>query len=188
MEPATDDERAREPAREAFIAAMRSRIEQAQASGQSPEQIRKQTATYAREEVQRQIPQLVSRARSWWSGFRLFLIVGALAVGLAIGLAMVVEHRYAAPLCEQYAARHGLAYRGFDYPVTGGSSSTKSTSGSCLFVDSAGHRKTVSLSKLEPNGVISLLAGFALLIEFTIPVAFILVALLVVALGKFRRS
>ncbi|HEX7605331.1 MAG TPA: hypothetical protein VF348_01385, partial [Usitatibacter sp.] len=93
-----------EQAREAFIASMKSRMEQAQASGQSPEQIREQMAAFAREESRRQLPQTVAKVRSWWSGFRNFLIVGAIALALSIGLALVVEHRYAAPLCESYAA------------------------------------------------------------------------------------
>jgi len=101
MDSMPDDKQIREQAREAFIAGMKNRIEQAQTSDQSQEQIKRQVAAYANAEARRQVPQIVSRFHSWWLGFRRFLIVGALASGVAIGLGLFVEHRYAAPLCEQ---------------------------------------------------------------------------------------
>lgn len=186
MSVETNDEQDRAREREAFIAGMKSRMEQAQASGQSPEEIRKLAGAFAREESRRQMPQIVSRARSWWSGFRNFLIVGALALVLAIGLALFVEHRYAAPLCERYGALHELTYKGLDYPVIGRSSSTTSASGSCMFDNRAGRRTTVSLNKLESNWAVALLVSFALQLSFTAPVAFVLVALVAVGIGKMR--
>jgi hypothetical protein len=180
-----DDEQAREQSREAFIAGMKTRLERARASGQSPEQIQELVSACVKEETRRQIPQVAARARAWWSGFRNFLIVGALALGVAIGLALFVEHHYAAPLCEQYAAQHdGLRYDGIDYPTVGRSSSTTSPP-RCMFVDPAGHRDTVSLDELQPNAIAALLTSFALQISFVTPVAFILIALSAVSL---RRS
>jgi hypothetical protein len=187
MIPASGGEDSREDARARFAADMKARYEQDRASGLSPEQSRERIAQHAREEARRQAPQVVARARSWWRGFRNFLAVGALAAGLAIGLALLIEHRYASPLCEQHGARLGLAYRGLDYPVTGRSSSTTSSSGSCMFVDGAGHRSTVRLDKLETNAAIALLVSLALQIEFTIPAFFVLVALVAVGLGRLRR-
>jgi hypothetical protein len=187
MSSTSGDGKAREDAREALVADMKARFEKGLATGLSPEQVRETIAQHAREEVRRQAPQVVARARSWWLGFRNFLAVGALAAGLAIGLALLIEHRYASPLCEQHGARQGLAYRGLDYPVIGRSSSTTSSSGSCMFVDGAGHRSTVRLDKLEANAAIVLLVSLALQIEFTIPAFFVLLALLAVGFGRLRR-
>ncbi|MDD4880535.1 MAG: hypothetical protein PHR30_01985 [Gallionellaceae bacterium] len=186
MSSTQDDESSQEQAREAFIAGMKTRIEQAQASGQSPEQIQMLAAAYAREEMQRQLPQAMSRAKSWWSGLRNFMLVGALALGLAIGLALFVEQDYATPLCEHYAVQHGVTYRGLEYPVIGGSSRTTSRSGSCMVVNSAGSQNTVSLSSLEPNAAIAILVSFALQIEVTTPIAFVLIALLATSLRKLK--
>ena len=187
MSSEPDDEQARAQKREAHIADMKSRMEQIQASGQSPEQIREQVAALAHEEMQRQMPEIIAKTRSWWSGFRNFLIVGVLALGVAVGFALFVEHRYAAPLCEHYAAQHGLTYKGYYYPVIGRGSSTTSASGSCIFVNSTGHQNTVSLKKTEPDWATALLVGFALQIEVTTPVAFVLIALIAVSLRKRKR-
>jgi hypothetical protein len=127
----------------------------------------------------------VAKARSCWVGFRNFLIVGAIALGLAIGLALFVEHSYASPLCEKYAGQHSLLYRGVDYPVVGNSSSTTS-SGSCIFDDAAGQRNTVRLRDLDPNAALSLLASFALQIDFTVPTFFIIVALIAVGMSRLK--
>jgi hypothetical protein len=173
-----DEEQDKEKERDAFLAGMKTRIEQAQASGQTPEQIREQV-------LAQQVPQVAAKARSWWTGFRNFLIIGAIAFGLAIGLALFVEHSYAAPLCEQYAAQHSLVYSGLDYPVIGSSSSTTS-SGSCIFVDAAGNRNTIEFRDLAPNAALALLASFGLQIEITIPAFFILVALIAVGISRLR--
>jgi len=186
MDFVPDDKRIEDQAREALIADMKNRLEQAQTSGQSPEQIQREAAAYAKVEARRQAPQIVAKARSWWFGFRRFLIVGALASGFSIGMALFVEHRYVAPLCEQYGTQHGLLYRGIYYPVMG-SSSTTSSSGRCIFVDSAERRKTFPLAKLVPNAAIALLVSFALDIEATIPISFILIALIAVAIGRLRQ-
>ena len=178
-----DEEQVREKEREEFIAGIKTRLEQAQASGQSPEQIREQALAYAHEEAQQQVPLVVARTRSWWAGLRKFLVVGALAFGLAIGLALFVDHAYVSPLCEQYAAQHSLVYRGLEYPVIGNSSSTTS-SGSCIFDDAAGNRSTIEFSDLEPNAALALLASFGLQIEITIPTLFIIVALIAVGISK----
>lgn len=184
MSPETDDEQGREHAREAFIANMKSRMEQAQASGQSPEEIRKLAAAFAREESQRQLPQIVARTRSWWSGFRTFVVVGAIALSLSIGFALFVEHRYAAPACERYATLHELAYKGFDYPLISKGSAANSSSGSCIFDDRAGRRSTVSFGKMGASWATGLLITFALQIAFTAPIAFVLVALIAAALRR----
>jgi len=186
MDSVPDEKRIEEQAREAFIAGMKNQLEQAQASGQSLEQTQREATAYASAEASRQVPQIVDRFHSWWFGFRRFLIVGAVASGFAIGLALFVEHRYAAPLCEQYAAEHELLYRGISYPVMGNSSTT-SSSGRCLFIDSADHRNTFPLAKLVPNVAIALLVSLALDIEVTIPVAFILIALIAVGIGRLKR-
>jgi len=179
------DENNLEQAHEAFTADMKTRIEQAKASGQSPEQIQEMVTAYAREEMRRKIPQVVTKVRSWWIGFRRFVIVGALALGFATGLALYVEHYYAAPLCEHYANQHELVYRGVYYPVIGNSSSTTSF-GSCIFYDAAGHKDTVLLHKLEPNQLIALLVSFALQIDVITPAAFIFIALIAVKLFKIK--
>ena len=67
MSSTPEDDPSANESREAFLAGMKTRLEQAQASGQSSEQIRAQASSYAREEMQRQAPQVVARARSWWS-------------------------------------------------------------------------------------------------------------------------
>lgn len=185
MDTAPEDDQARESAREAIIAGLKTRLEQAQASGHSPDQIRELLTASAKEASRRQIPALTARVTAWWRGLRNFLIVGALAIGVAIGLALLVEHRHVAPLCERYAARHGLTYRGVDYPIIGSSSSTTSP-GRCIFADAAGRQDTVSFYKLEPHAAFALLDSFALQIDFVIPTAFILIALLAVVLR--RRS
>lgn len=185
MRSQQDEEQAQDKEHEAFLADMKIRLKQAQASGKSPEQIRELILAITHEEGRKQAPQIAARARSWWTGFRNFLIIGALAFGLAIGLALFVDHYYASPLCEQYAVQHSLLYRGLDYPVIGKSSST-SSSGSCIFEDSAGQRNTIDLRNLEPNAAIALLASFGLQIEFTIPALFIVVALIAVGISKLR--
>ena len=68
------------------------------------------------EEARQDILALTGQVRSWWSGFRRFLIVGALAFGLAAGLALLVERRYAAPICERYAAARALSTKGWRIP------------------------------------------------------------------------
>jgi hypothetical protein len=185
MSSTSDEEQDPEKERDALIANMKTRIEQAQASGQSPEQIREQIIASAREEAPQQVQQIVAKTRSWWFGFRNFLIVGALALGLAISLALFVDNSYASPLCKQYAAQHNLVFRGLEYPVIGNSSSTTS-SGSCIFDDTAGNRNTIRFSKLEPNSALALLASFGLQIEITLPTSFIVIALIAVAISKLR--
>jgi hypothetical protein len=183
--PASGDEEDLQKKGEAFAAAMQARIEQARANGESSEQIKEEVTAYARAEARQQAPQVVARARSWWSGFRNFLIVGALALGLAIGLALFVEHSYTAPFCEKYASQHSLVYSGFQYPTLGRSSSTSSL-GRCMFADAAGQSSTVDFSKVNSNAILALLVSFALQIEITIPVFFILVAMLAVAISRLR--
>jgi hypothetical protein len=142
----------------------------------------------ARAQAREELAALAGQVRSWWSGFRRFLIVGALAFGLAAALALSVERRYAAPICERYAAARGLVYTGLEYPVIGRSSSTTSPSGRCILLNAAGHRDTVSLTKLEPSAIIALLVSFALQIEFTIPASFVLIALMWVGLRKLAGT
>ncbi|MBP7610519.1 MAG: hypothetical protein KA760_13545 [Steroidobacteraceae bacterium] len=109
MDSASNDDRTAEQACEAFLAEKKTRLEQARAGGQSPEQIRAMASAYASEEGRRQLPETMSRMRAWWTGLRNLLIIGALAAGVFICLALFIEHRYAAPLCEHYGARHRSA-------------------------------------------------------------------------------
>jgi hypothetical protein len=120
-------------------------------------------------------------------GLRNLLIVGALAFGLAVGLALLVEHRYAAPLCEAYGTQHGLSYTALEYPTLGrGGSAASNTSGECIFRDAAGAKQTRSLGKLAPNFLTDLLMSAALEIELTFPVGFVLIGL--IAATHFRRA
>ncbi len=180
-----DSDRDRE--RDALAAEMKRQMEQAKARGDSPEQMREQALAYAHEAARQRAPRTVARGRSCLAGLLNFLIIGAIALGLGIGLALFVERSYAAPLCQTYAAQRSLQYRGVDYPVIGNSSSTTS-SGSCIFVDAAGQRSTVTLRNLEPNAAAALLASFGLQIDFTVPTFFVLVALVAVGLRHLRRS
>jgi hypothetical protein len=187
MTSPSDEKEAQERKHEAFIASMKKRLEQAQANGESPEQIRKEFTARAREEAGQQMPKIAAGVGSRWSGFRNFLIVGALALGFAIGLALLTERIYTTPLCEKYAAAHGLVYHGLEYPVIGSGSNTTS-SGSCIFVDSAGGSNTIRFRDLAPNAVMALLASFALQLEITIPALFVVVALIAVGIGRLRRK
>ena len=177
MGTGTEDGSESGKARDAFVAAMKKRVEEGQALGQSPEEIAAGAREFAREAARRRAPEVAAAARSWWVGFRRFLVIGTLAIALSAGLALYVEHRHAAPLCERYAAGHGLRYAGLGYPILGRSSSTSSSSGRCILVDTAGRSTTVSLSKLEPDAAVGLAASFALQLEFTIPALFVLIAL-----------
>jgi hypothetical protein len=185
MSTKSDEERAREKSRDAFVAGMKRRIDEAQASGKTPEQIREQATAYARAEARQQVPQAAAMARSWWRGVRNFLIIGALALGLAIGLALAVDRSYAAPLCGTYAAQHTLVYSGLDYPQIGRSSSISSPA-RCIFTDAVGNRQTVDLGNLNPFFVTALLADIALTIEITVPVLFIGIALLAATITRKR--
>jgi hypothetical protein len=181
-----EDQRIQEQAREAFISSMKTRIEQAQASGQSKKQIREQTAAYARDEIHQQIPQLVSQACSWWSGFKRYLMVSVVALGLAVSLAWLVEHRHAAPLCELYAKEHRLNYGQLSYPSFGHSST--SGSATCNFFDASGHKKLISLAKLEPNLAIDLMVSLALGLGFTFPAFFLIIALISGAIERLKEK
>jgi len=113
-------------------------------------------------------------------------MVGVMACVLAIGLAWVVEHRYAAPLCDVYATEHRLSYRQLNYP--NGGHSTNAGSARCVFADPSGHEQSISLAKLVPNWVIDLMVSIALGIEFTIPAFFVLVALIFAAMKRLTRA
>jgi len=172
-----------EQANEQFVAAMKARLEQARADGQSPEQMQQLAMALGHKEAARRAPQVVAQVRSWWSGFRLFLKVGALACVLAIGLAWLIEHRHAAPLCELYATEHRLSYRQLNY--TNGGHGTNAGSARCVFADPSGREKSISLAKLEPNFAIDMMVSVGLEIEFTLPAFFLIVALI---FGAIERS
>lgn len=173
-------------AREDFVAAMKQRMEDGRARGLSPEEAQADAREFARGEVRRRAPEVAAAARSWWVGLRRFLVIGALAVALSVGLALFVEHRYAAPLCERYAADHGQQYQGLNYPYLGRSSSTSSSSGRCILADAAGRRTTVSLRKLEPDFAADFAVSMALELEFTLPAFFVLLALAAAAILRRR--
>lgn len=172
--------------REAFAAAMKQRLEDGRARGLSPQEAEADAREFASREMRRRAPEVVAAARSWWVGFKRFVGLGALAIALAVGLALFAEHRYAAPLCERYAADHGQQYRGLDYPYLGRSSSTSSSSGRCIFADAAGRRSTISLRKLEPSFAADFAVSAALQLEFTIPAFFVLLALAAAAVLRRR--
>jgi hypothetical protein len=174
-------EQSQDESRDAFIANMKKRVEEAQASGQSTEQIREQIASSARAESRKRAPQTAAQARSWWVGVRNFLLIGAVALGLAVGLALLVDRSYASPLCAKYAAQKNLVFQGLDYPQLGSNSSTSSPS-RCIFSNAT----TVAIGKLDPNFIVSTLADFAMTIEITVPAFFIGVALLVVVITRKR--
>ena len=165
---------------------MRTRLEQTRADGQSPEDIRQLARELGRAEAGQRATGVVKQVGSWWSGFRTFLMVGAVACVLAIGLAWMVEHRYAAPLCDAYATEHRLSYRHLNYPS--GGHSTNAGSPRCVFADPSGREQSISLAKLVPNFAIDLMVSIALAIEFSIPVFFVLVALIFDAMKRLTRQ
>jgi hypothetical protein len=181
------DESNQDRDREKLLAEMRARFEQAQRSGKSTAQIHDEIRELARQQGQARAPQLAAGLRSWLRGLRNLVIVGALALGLAVTLALLVEHRYAAPLCETYGAQHGLTYTALEYPTLGrGGSAASNTSGDCIFRDAAGAKRTLSLGKLAPNFLTDLLMSAGLEIELTFPVSFVLIGL--IAASLFRRA
>jgi hypothetical protein len=105
---------------------------------------------------------------------------------MAIGLAWVVEHRYAEPLCDAYAKEHRLSYRQLNYP--NGGHSTNAGSARCVFADSSGHEQSISMAKLAPNFGIDMMISIALEIEFTIPAFFVLVALVLAAMKRGAKE
>ncbi len=65
MTAESNDGQGREQQRAIFIANMQRQVEQAQANGQSPEQIRALTVALAHAEMQRQMPRMIANSRSW---------------------------------------------------------------------------------------------------------------------------
>ena len=136
MSTRSEGDVSRESAGNDFAAAMKTRLEQARADGQSLEKIQQLALELGRAEAGRRATRVVTQVRSWWSGFRTFLTVGVLACVLAIGLAWTVEHRYVEPLCDAYAKEHHLSYRQLNY--SNGGHSTNAGSARCVFADPAG--------------------------------------------------
>jgi hypothetical protein len=186
MPSPNNENRSLRQSHEAFKANLKARLEQAQADRQSPEQMQQMAMSLAGAEGGRQAIKAVGQLRSWWSGFKLFVMVGGLAVAMAMGLALAVEYRHAAPLCKAYGAEHHWAYQNLNYPY-GGHSST-SGSATCVFTDASGNDKHVSLAKLEPNWLTDLGVSFAFEIEFTTPLFFVLAALLLAALKRLQKK
>jgi hypothetical protein len=171
---------------EAWVASLKARLEQARAEGQSPEQMQQLAMTMAHADAGRRATQVVGQVRSWWSGFKLFLMVGGLALALAMSLALGVEYRHAAPLCKSYGAEHHWAYQSLNYPNGGHSSNAGSAR--CVFTNASGSHEYVSLTKLEPNWLTDLGVSFAFEIEFTLPLFFVLIALLFAALKRLQKK
>jgi hypothetical protein len=171
---------------ENFAANIKVRLEQAQAEGQSPEQLQQLAMELGRAEAGRQAIKTVAQAQSWWSGFKRYLMVSATALGLAVCLAWLVEHRHAVPLCELYAREHHLNYSQLAYPSFGHSST--SGSATCNFSDARGHEKSISLAKLEPNLAIDLMVSVALGMGFTFPAFFLIIALISGAMERLKEK
>lgn len=87
MPSPSDHNPSQEQANEQFVAAMKARLEKAQADGQSPEQMQQLAMALGHTEAGRRATKVVTQVHSWWPGFQRFLMVGALACALAIGLA-----------------------------------------------------------------------------------------------------
>ena len=186
MTSPTDQDRSPRQGRDAFVAGLKARLEQARSEGQSPEQMQQLAMTLASADAGRRATQVVGRLAAWWSGFKLFLVVGAVACAFAVGLALGVEYRHAAPLCETYAAAHHWTYQSLNYP--NGGHSNNAGSATCVFVDASGNDKYVSLTRLEPNWLTDLGVSFAFEMEFTLPLFFVLVALLFAAFKRKQKQ
>lgn len=187
MPSPNNENRSLRQSHEAFKANLKARLEQAQADGQSPEQMQQMAMSLAGAEGGRQAIKAVGQLRSWWSGFKLFLMVGGLAVVLSVGLALAVEYRHAAPLCKAYGAEHHWTYQSLDLDYPDGGHSTNAGSATCVFADASGNDKYVSLAKLEPNWLTDLGVSFAFEMEFTLPLFFVLVALLFAAFKRKQK-
>ncbi len=99
MPSPTDKNSSLRQGHELFVADLKARLAQAKTEGQSPEQMQQLAMALASADAGRRATQVVGQVGAWWSGFKLFLLVCALAVVLAGGLALAVEYRHAAPLC-----------------------------------------------------------------------------------------
>ena len=95
-------------------------------------------------------------------------------------------YRHAAPLCKAYGAEHHWTYQSLDYP--NGGHSNNAGSATCVFVDASGNDKYVSLTRLEPNWLTDLGVSFAFEMEFTLPLFFVLVALLFAAFKRKQKQ
>ena len=186
MPSPSNENRSQRQGQQAFVADMKARLEQARAEGQSPEQIQQLAMRLAHADAGRRTTQVVGQVRSWWSKFELFLMVGGMALALAMGMAMGVECRHAAPLCKAYGAEHHWTYQSLDYP--NGGHSNNAGSATCVFVDASGNDKYVSLTRLEPNWLTDLGVSFAFEMEFTLPLFFVLVALLFAAFKRKQKQ
>ncbi len=171
---------------DAFVADLKARLAQAQSEGQSPEQMQQLAMALASADAGRRATQVVGQVSAWWSGFKLLVVVGGLALALAVGLALGVEYRHAAPLCQTYGAQHHWTYQSLDYP--NGGHSRNAGSATCVFADASGNRNYVSLTRLEPNWLTDLGVSFAFEMEFTLPLFFVLVALLFAAFKRKQKQ
>lgn len=186
MPSPSNENRSQRQGQQAFVADMKARLAQAQSEGQSPEQMQLLAMTLASANAGRRATQVVGHLAAWWSGFKLFLMVGAVACALAVGLALGVEYRHAAPLCETYAAAHHWTYQSLNYP--NGGHSRNAGSATCVFADASGNDEYVSLTRLEPNWLTDLGVSFAFEMEFTLPLFFVLVALLFAAFKRKQKQ
>ena len=176
--------------REAFLAEIRARMEAARARGESPDQIQEEMRSVAHRRVREQAPIIATRVSAWWRGLRNFLIIGALALGCSVALALFVEHSYAAPSCREYALLHNLRYTSFDYPplLSDRGRGGYASSGDCQFLDAAGRRQEVSFAKAAHSTPVELLVAFALQIDLTTTLWFLAIALIAAMFAKRSRA
>ena len=111
---------------------------------------------------------------------RNLVIVGLLALGFSLTLAIFAEGNYARPHCATYATAHQLTYAGLEYPsapigVPGRRPAT------CLFVSAARGVVTVPFASVAPSESAAILVDLATTTLLTTPV---LLALFV--FGLFR--
>jgi len=126
------------------------------------------------------VQKLVANARSARGGFFRFLIVGAFALALAAALAWYVENRVAIPVCLAHGQSLDYTLQEYRYPAGGGNNYTST----CVFKDAKGQERRVGFSRIAPSGFTEALVNVALELEVTVPVFFVLIALIIAAAGR----
>jgi len=165
-------------------------MEAARARGESPDQIHEEMRSFAHRHVREQAPIVATKVSAWWRGLRNFLIIGALALGCSVALALFVEHSYTAPSCREYALLHNFRYTGFDYPplLSNRGGGSHAASGDCQFLDAAGRRQEISFAKTARSTPVELLVTFALQIDLTTTLSFLAIALIAALFARRSRA
>ena len=176
--PESNDRREGLEARERILRARMAAAQAAgRAAGDSPAQLEARMRAIAKEEMRGQAPKVIAAASAWWKALKRLVIFGVLAIAASAALALSVEHLHAKPLCARYGSEKGWRYDRLDYPYAGRGSGQHGVHATCRFVNAAGRQERISLERLEPNFFVDLGATFSLLVEFTVPLFFILFAL-----------